>query len=70
MFCLNKEEFLEMAEAYKKAPCPVCQSSNLIYSGYTFKDGDMAGQLQMSCTTCENDFDLHVHSLRSCEVLQ
>jgi hypothetical protein len=48
VFCLNKDEFLEMAEAYKKAPCPVCKSPNLKYKGYTFVDGDMSGQLKMN----------------------
>ena len=66
---MNHEEFLEMAEVYKQAPCPVCEESNLIYRGYTFTDGSMAGQLHMDCEGCQMEFYLHVHSLENNKVL-
>ena len=69
MFYLNQEEFLEMAEVYKKACCPLCDEPNLIYKGYTFFDGDMAGQLHMDCDRCQMEFYLHVHSLKNKEIL-
>jgi hypothetical protein len=45
VFYLDHEEFLEMAEVYKESPCPVCESPNLIYNGYTFDDGSMVGAI-------------------------
>lgn len=62
---MNHEEFLEMAEVYKVAPCPLCDEPNLIYRGYTFIDGSMAGKLHMDCEGCQMEFYLHVHSLES-----
>jgi len=67
---LNVDEFLEMAKPYKKVPCPVCQEQTLIYAGYIFVEGDMAGQLKMNCNICNNKFEVHVHSLENSEVLQ
>ena len=66
---MYRNEFLEMAEVYKEAHCPVCETPNLIYKGYTFVDGSMAGQLHLDCEGCQNNFDLHVHSLKSNEIL-
>lgn len=66
---MNKDEFLEVAKAYKKLPCPVCQTQTLIYTGYTFIDGDMAGQLHTRCKMCDDEFDVHVHSLENSDVL-
>lgn len=69
MFYLSLEEFLNMAETYKEAPCPNCKSPILNYVGYTFIEGDMSGQLHMDCSACCIEYDLNVHSLKNNDVL-